>query len=146
MNYLGIDVGTSGAATLIDESGCIIDSIKFTETYTDIADAFAEYSKDHSPLCAYIEQVHSMPAQGVVSVFKFGTSFGFLLGLLTATKIPYELVTPQKWQKYLNCQTKGNKNITKQLAQQLYPNYKITHANADSILIAEYGRRINKLK
>jgi hypothetical protein len=38
--------------------------------------------------------------------------------------------------------TKGDKNITKRKAQELFPEIKITHAIADSLLIAEYGRRL----
>ena len=52
---------------------------------------------------AMIEQVHSMPKQGVASSFKFGRHYGFLLGVLTALGIPYQTVTPQKWQKAMGC-------------------------------------------
>jgi hypothetical protein len=40
--------------------------------------------------------------------------------------------------------TKGDKNVTKRMAQQLYPDIKITHANADALLIHEYGKQIHK--
>jgi len=90
---------------------------------------------------AFIENVHSMPKQGVSSTFKFGTNYGFWLGLLTGFRIPFEKVTPRKWQQTLGCLSKGDKNVTKAKAQQLFPNLKITHATADALLIAEYGRR-----
>jgi hypothetical protein len=35
----------------------------------------------------------------------------------------------------------GNKNVTKTRAAQLFPGVKMTHAIADALLIAEYGRR-----
>ena len=36
------------------------------------------------------------------------------------------------------------KNRHKALAEELFPEVKrVTHANADALLIAEYGRRIN---
>jgi crossover junction endodeoxyribonuclease RuvC len=47
----------------------------------------------------YIEKVHAMPKQGVSSTFKFGASFGGLLGVCGALKRPVALVTPQKWKK-----------------------------------------------
>ena len=47
-----------------------------------------------------------------------------------------------RWQKYLGCLTKGDKNVSKAKAQELFPDLKITHAIADSLLIAEYGRRV----
>ena len=38
--------------------------------------------------------------------------------------------------------SKGDKNVTKSRAQELFPELKITHAIADALLIAEYGRRV----
>lgn len=93
---------------------------------------------------AYIERVHSMPKQGVASSFTFGRSYGFLRGCLIASGIPFEEVTPQTWQKALGCLSRGDKNVTKAKAQQLFPSLKITHATADALLIAEYGRRTRK--
>ncbi len=45
-----------------------------------------------------------------------------------------------RWQKEMGCLTKGDKNVTKRRAQELFPTLKITHAIADALLIAEYGR------
>jgi hypothetical protein len=51
------------------------------------------------------------------------------------------------WQSALNCMSGGNKNVTKGKAIELFPSYHaqrprgIVHDIADSILIAEYGRR-----
>lgn len=92
---------------------------------------------------AVIERVHSMPKQGVASSFKFGRSYGFLRGCLIASGIPFEEVTPQVWQKALGCLSRGDKNVTKARAQQLFPSLKITHATADALLLAEYARRLH---
>ena len=139
MFYLGIDPGQSGGATLLDCSGQIVDCFAFTKkTDHDISEWLREMTEDIDCTCC-IEKVSSMPGQGVASSFKFGRSFGFLQGLLVAHKIPFELVTPGKWQRKLGCLSKGDKNVTKSKAQQLYPKRaKITHAIADSILIARY--------
>jgi hypothetical protein len=61
--------------------------------------------------------------------------------LLTGEEFPFEEVSPQKWQKAMGCMTKGDKNVSKAKAQQLFPQLKITHAIADALLIAEYARR-----
>jgi hypothetical protein len=37
--------------------------------------------------------------------------------------------------------TKGDKNVSKRKAQELFPQLKITHATADALLLAEFGRR-----
>jgi hypothetical protein len=60
---------------------------------------------------------------------------------LTAAGIPFERVRPQKWQQAMGCMTKGDKNVSKRRAQELYPQLKITHATADALLIATYGTR-----
>ena len=139
MNIIGLDPGSCGAAVLLREDGST-DIARFDKlTQTDIADALREWSQD--ACFAYLEKVHSMPKQGVASTFKFGLNYGFLIGCLTALKIPFEFVTPNTWQKALSCQSKGDKNVTKAKAQQLFPHLKIIHTIADALLIAEFGRR-----
>jgi len=136
---IGIDPGDSGGAVCIGGSGVIVWTQAFQGmTDHDIAELLKEFDDDE----AIIESVHSMPKQGVASSFKFGRSFGFLIGLLTGLQIPYTLVTPQKWQKAMECLTHGDKNVSKAAAQRLWPNRKWTHAIADAALIAEYGRRL----
>jgi len=49
-------------------------------------------------------------------------------------------ISPQRWQRALGCLTSGNKNISKQRAQQLFPQLKITHCIADATLICYYGK------
>lgn len=41
----------------------------------------------------------------------------------------------------MGCLTKGDKNISKARAQQLFPTAKITHATADALLLAEWRRK-----
>lgn len=136
--YIGIDPGKSGAiAALYDDIyPCLC---KLSQTDTDVYDWLRGH--DLSIATAVIERVHSMPKQGVASSFKFGTSYGFLIGVLTACKIPYRMVTPQVWQKAMGCLSRGDKNTTKAAAQRLWPQVKVTHATADALLIAEYCRR-----
>ncbi len=144
---IGIDPGASGAmvrrAIAYDDGHELIDSIKLCETERDIYEWLVCYADRAHITRAYIERVHSMPKQGVASSFKFGQNYGFLRGILIASRIPFEEVTPQKWQKALGCMSKGNKNVTKAKAQQIFPTIKMTHAVADAYLISEYGRRLN---
>ncbi len=141
MRIIGLDPGLSGAAVLLDATtGEVVDKIVFSKvTEHDVADAIRGWM-DGDPVRAIQEKVHSMPKQGVASSFKFGDHNGFLRGLVTALRIPYETVTPQKWQGAMKCRTGGNKNISKAAAQRRWPNEKWTHATADAALIAEYGR------
>lgn len=146
MLIFGTDPGQNGAMALLNIEGEVLDICQFNKcTESDIANVIVEWRLsfgDDSGCFAYLEKVHSMPGQGVASSFKFGRNFGFLIGCLTALHIPFEYVSPQKWQKELQCLSKGDKNVTKQKAQQLFPEQKITHSNADALLIAEYGRRL----
>lgn len=138
MNYIGIDPGKSGAIAVTDNDGAV-EWIKCSETLHDICDFLWEYSSWHS--CrAVLEKVHSMPQQGVKSTFSLGQSFGALEMALAAHKIPYVLVTPRTWMKYMNCATGGDKNVTKQEAQRRHPDIKVTHAVADALLLMDYCR------
>ena len=144
MTTIGIDPGTNGGiAWITDGRAC---AEKMPDTLQDLWELIASVRLNsvtpRTGIMAYIEQVHSSPQMGVKSAFTFGQGFGQLEMALTAAGISFERVRPQVWQKSLGCMTKGDKNITKRKAQELFPEIKITHAIADSLLIAEYGRRV----
>ena len=116
---------------------------KMPETENDVVGLLDDLQRGNE-LFAVIEKVHSMPKQGVASSFTFGQNYGGLRMALAALKIRREHVTPQKWQKEMGCMTKGDKNVSKRRAQELFPKIKVTHAIADCLLIAEYARRTYK--
>jgi len=137
--FLGVDPGQSGAYAIIDDKGHVVHWCKGSEPCKDRRDMITAYA--YSIDYAVLEKVHSMPKQGVASSFKFGVSFGEATTILEILDIRHELVTPQKWQKVMGCMSKGDKNVTKQAAQRFFPGFKIIHANADALLLAEYARR-----
>lgn len=139
--YLGLDPGMKGGIGFVREDGFAWGE-KMPTTDSDILSVIGDVMGcgDYEPF-ALLELVHSMPGQGVSSSFSFGEGYGKLQMALAALQIPYERVTPQKWQKALGCLTKGNKNISKAKAQELFPSIKINHSIADALLIAEYNRR-----
>lgn len=140
--HIGLDPGQSGGIAFIpDNNPAKAWAITMPDTLADLWAVLHGVSYDSISHHAYLERVHSMPGQGVASSFKFGQGFGHLEMALTAARIPHTYVTPQKWQKELQCLTKGDKNISKARAQQLFPHIKVTHALADALLIAEYCRR-----
>lgn len=142
---IGIDPGKSGGIACFDaDNGFSV--IKTPATERDVWEHLVSLAfKDEERLgvFAVIEQVHSMPKQGVVSSFTFGVNYGMLTAFLIAADIPFETVTPAKWQRALDCLSHGDKNVTKRKAQKLFPIKGITHAKADALLIAEYGRRLH---
>ena len=137
--FIGIDPGYSGGIALITSRGA--EAVRMPDTERDTWEQLEYWVSGSAFTVAAIEKVHSMPKQGVASSFKFGTSYGGLRMALIASKVSFVLVTPQKWQKALGCLTKGDKNVTKVRAQELWPHIKVTHAIADALLIAEYLRQ-----
>ena len=155
---IGIDVGKNGGiAWITDGKPC---AEKMPDTLQDLWELIHDikyrfFRGEEIEFKAYIEEVHVSPSfakskdgkenthrMGARSAFTFGRGYGNLEMALTAAGIPFERVSPQKWQKSLGCLTKGDKNVSKRKAQELFPSLKITHATADALLIAEYGRRI----
>ena len=91
---------------------------------------------------ALIERVSSSPQMGTVSAFTFGESYGSLQMLLKCCLVPFERITPVKWQDAMKCRTGGDKNISKARAQELFPTLKVTHKNADALLLARLAQQI----
>lgn len=155
-HFVGIDPGKKGGLVALSSSGKIVDATAMPETELLIADWFQFFQ------CrAVIEKVHSMPGQGVASMFTFGRGYGFLRGCLHCHEIPFDEVNPQAWQKELgipprNKKSESNARFKMRLlekAQQLFPTYELWKeprakgkqlSVCDALLIAEYCRRIYK--
>lgn len=147
MAVIGIDPGGSGGIAIIDEFGA--SSWKVPATERDTWDLLHGLYSESPSAVAYIEQVHSMPGQGVSSTFRFGASYGGLRMAMIAAGVPFHDVAPGVWQKVFRLPTlkkagsnTAKKNAHKARAQELFPDLKITHATADALLIAEFGRRL----
>ena len=146
MTIIGIDPGVNGGiAWITDGKPCVE---KMPDTLQDLWELIVSISLNAGSggtgIHAYIEQVHSSPQMGVKSAFTFGNGFGHLEMALTAACIPFARIRPQVWQKELGCLTKGDKNVSKRKAQELFPSMKVTHATADALLIAKYGTQQTK--
>jgi len=161
---VGIDPGMSGGIAKLKQSGerWIPSAIHMPVTERGIADhlwsLYAESQNEGIELICFLEQVQVMPAirrvkgpggtvrqevnSGIVSTAKFMQGYGYLRGCIITIGITLEDIRPQAWQKALGCMTRGNKNISKGKAQELFPQLRITHKIADCLLIAEYGRRV----
>lgn len=142
---IGVDPGANGGIAWITDGKACVE--KMPDTLQDLWELIRDItnhprsSLDGRKYKAYIEQVSSSPQMGVVSAFSFGRGYGNLEMALTAAGIPFERVRPQVWQKALGCMTKGDKNVSKRKAQELFPDRKVTHATADALLIAYYGTK-----
>jgi crossover junction endodeoxyribonuclease RuvC len=89
-----------------------------------------------------MEQVHSMPNQGVSSTFSFGRAVGVISAVCELTNYPFHLVTPQRWKKHFGLT--ADKNEALDLARKLFPAAKLKLKKdinrAEALLIAEYWR------
>lgn len=143
--YLGADPGQSGGIAWV---GATCFGYAMPETERGLYCLLEELQGEYDFKLCYLEKVHSMPAQGVASSFKFGVNVGLLRMALIATNIPFQEVTPQAWQKGLGLRhrKKGEpqgdwKRHLLAVAQQLFPTISVTLKTADALLIAEWCRR-----
>lgn len=157
MNFLGIDPGLSGAIALIDGKGKLI-TLHDTPTITvkrgqknkneylighmvTILKSMRSFGNVH---CA-IENIHSMPGQGVTSMFSMGTGFGMWLGMLAALEIPHTRIEPVIWKRAMKIPGGSEKSASIVIAQRLFPRASLQrkkdHGRADAILLAEHLRR-----
>ena len=95
------------------------------------------------PDVAFVERVGAMPKQGVASTFKFGASYGSVIGTLAALQIRTVLVVPSVWKKYFALDS--DKEKARALALRTFaknPEHfsrKKDHGRAEAALLAVYG-------
>lgn len=151
MIFLGIDPGKKGALAFLSDDPLFGTSIVPFAKINEIAIANAIGFYDDK-MFAMLEKVHSMPAQGVVSAFSFGTSYGFLRGVLTAHGIPFQDAEASLWPKEFGLASRRKKGEERTkadikranlaCAQRLFPGVEgLTIHTADALLLAEYARR-----
>jgi hypothetical protein len=104
MIILAIDPGASGGLALLTPDGVTthpmpdtpMDCCQIIQTAKALSDMHGQ------AIHCYLEQVGGFvqgnPAPGS-AMFNFGRNFGQIEGFLYALEIPFDLVTPQKWQK-----------------------------------------------
>lgn len=142
--YIGIDPGQSGGIAVLHTNGCVLAAVKMPATDADLLTFLGAYNPIKPKVRSYamLELVRSSPQMGVTSAFTFGQGYGAVRMALLAESIRFCEVTPKKWQTAMRCLTGGNKNVSKDRAQKMFPRLTVTHALADALLLAEYCRRI----
>jgi crossover junction endodeoxyribonuclease RuvC len=122
---IGIDPGINGAAAVL-VTGRIIAVIdlpthqvgKWREI--DVAELY-QWLGGAQPHSIVIENVHSMPGEGVSSAFRFGIAFGMIKAMssiLVGDRL--QLVEPNVWKEYFSL-LKRDKEESRKKAQQLFP-------------------------
>jgi len=151
---IGIDPGSSGAAAFM-ASNELLHVVRFIrktplQIACELCDAINDVHCTGEPI-VYMEFTSSSPQMGVRSAHTFGRKSGQLEGMFAMLGVEPAYVPPRTWQKALGVQPSrkkmgtGNtdhKRTLRRLAEELYPDWKMTADQADAILIAEYGRRL----
>ena len=146
---IGIDPGVHGGIVLLNgEDGEVISILPIPKTEDELKEhlhSIKVLQDIFGPGPAYIEKVGYMRGDGGKGAFTFGKIYGELRMGVKMLGIEVRDVYPAVWQSHLSCLSGGDKNVTKRKAQELFPQVrKITHAVADALLIAEYGRRMEE--
>lgn len=148
MIYIGIDPGSiNGALGAVDSQGAYIEAFNIEHQDKHILALVFKSRilglvdpKEGAEIC--MEQVHSMPGQGVSSTFQFGRAVGVISAVCELTRYPVHLVTPQKWKKHFHLT--ADKNESLDMARYLWPEAKLKYKKdgnkAEALLIAEYLR------
>ena len=104
---------------------------------------------DNPVMVACVEKVGAHPGQGVTSMFSFGQSYGFILGVLAALGIGVQLVPPGTWKKEFSLIGK-DKAASVEVCKRLFPGVNLLATDkcrkdsdgmAEALLMAEYARR-----
>lgn len=154
MIYIGVDPGKKGGYAIIEQG---ISGQQTVEVYpwddSEFAHKMRSLAEDDdirdAGIVAAVEKVGSMPNQGVKSMFSFGQSFGFILGVLTAFGIGYQLVPPTLWKREFGL-LHTEKQASVDVAKRLFPGVSLlptercrkeSDGMSDGLLLAEYARR-----
>lgn len=153
MRIVGVDPGVSGAVAVLTESGRYVDvfdmptvlanksSNRRMVSAVELANLLrAQLTEARGDIVAITELVHSMPTQGVASVFAFGKSYGILLGVLAALGISLHIVTPAKWKGFFSLSR--DKEQSRELAQRMWPmaplGLKKHDGRAEALMLSKY--------
>lgn len=148
----GIDIGLTGAICILDRDKIlyliempILKTGKKSEIdLCRIKDILCQFKPSISH--AFIEKAGVRPKQGSVSMFRYGSCYGMIIGLCAGLEIPYSLIAPQTWKATMLRDMPKEKEISILRAQQLFPTIvfhrKKDHHRAEALLLAEYGRRL----
>lgn len=141
MRILGIDPGVAGGGALLPSNGeapAVFDLPTVNKQIN--AGQFRRMVHELQPDVAIVENVHSMPKQGVASTFKFGMACGLIRGVLLGYGLPVIDVAPTVWKKHFKLSGNDGEQ-SRALACHRFPaleglSRKKDHNRAEALLIA----------
>jgi crossover junction endodeoxyribonuclease RuvC len=124
--YGGVDPGLSGAIAFLDPSTGALAVIDMPVVAGQVSPgALIEALEPYLFVTGmtYVENVHSMPKQGVSSTFKFGMGFGVILGVLSARAFPYTRIEPLVWKRAVGLPAGAPKELSVKRALEVFPHH-----------------------
>lgn len=143
MIWIGIDPGAKGAMAFI---GNYITEVIPYEPRIYIERLKGLKASDECICC--IEDVHSLPREGVTSAHRFGRTIGWLYGVLDTIGIPYQLIKPQRWKAEFGLNS--DKATSIEVCKRLFPDLSLLRTErsrkeddnlAEAMLMALYAKR-----
>jgi len=150
MNFVGVDPGASGGLAFMNDKDIVL--LKMPDTEWDIYQAInLNVGKNAFAIVEHVQGYVGSPTTGS-QMFNFGWNYGSLRMALFSNHVPFEKVSPGKWQQSFGIAKRGPnetrskfKNRLKAKAQELFPSVKgITLKTCDALLLVEYARRMKK--
>lgn len=149
--WIGIDPGKTGCACLLtDEKELFFFDWPKSNSVYEVHSVIRNWRIEYHIMGCALERVHSMPGQGVKSMFTFGENYGRWQGLLACHRLPFLNPTPQQWQKGMVKKSDGPDTKTRSYiaACRLWPNAEFTgprggikDGRADAALMAYWVRK-----
>lgn len=125
VHTIGVDPGMKGAIAVLDDFGKLVVVHDMPCTDKGVSAQLLAHLEDWRDTDFYgvvvIEDVHSMPKQGVASSFGFGRSKGVVEGVFAGALRPLVYVAPSTWKRHLAL-TK-DKGACRQRAVELWPDH-----------------------
>lgn len=158
MIIIGIDPGKDGFIAILTDGGNPefhpTPTIKISKGGKRAYDTTEMKSilESADPDMVVLEKQQAMPGQGVSSMFQIGLGFGLWQGIVIGLGFKIMIPHPRTWQKVMHRDIPGDDTKGRSIlaAQRLFPDVDLRKSErarkphdgkADSLLLAEYGRR-----
>ena len=123
-------------------------------TFVDLLSIFKKIKNKFENILIGVERVQMMPSDlkapgKTFNIQKMVLNYQDIINSIEAVKLAYIVISPRKWQGYLNLTVKGEdkkqrKSRFKNYAYFRFPNIKITNANQDALCILVFLFKICK--
>jgi hypothetical protein len=152
MRFITVDPGLGGAVSCIDQDMQLvlcrdlptiaIGKLQWIDA-NDLTSILME-CRNGTPAQITVERAQPMPKQGTSSTFTTGCVMGSILAACQRLAVPLHVVSAAQWKRVMGLGADKAESISR--AKLLFPDAPLTlkrhHDRAESLLLAEYARRV----